>query len=817
MGTFLVAAIQDKALPANGISDPLPPGDTRIWEALKASLGAIRYRPRTLVYIGTESTSISIPSFDKLSRWLGFRGLHIVEAVRETSGLSLQIRPQGREGRPLETLLRELIAPPAGEDKALDIWVADEYLFEANDAVASAIHTLLSLGGRSGIFDVEREEARIVGTGDPLGWPRKVRASGSLKEAFQEAFASAQWSTLRENYRITERRPRAEPESRDIRDPLSSGLHSPDSAASVRALEAFGAPATFVVGLPETKSPHAHAVALRRQLNSYASFMDRSVALVQWRDPAPPLLTIDHMGRLPVNQRVLSRSAGPTWELYIVGPWDSRNALMERRVEDWAAKDGRDAVTHGELLDGEQDLLLYYTRTIAREAGWSVNVADAKQLIFTNRERTVAHRSWFFWSSLPREQLLASAQAVGVPLLALGQSAETGRCDFVKPTGEGAESIKISLIHAEPNSIRDVVWAYPEVKAPTYGFDKAAVYPDQFLLKVTKRRRVESEWARESLAFQSGDRMRGLVARRMEANSIPSVRWSSGGRIWAEAMASRRGLIDVDARAMGASVADAAIRSVLAQGGDVRGGVAGLWATHPIQGPLAWILDADRDAEVRRDWGSFMMGLEAAVAYFRHFNIEMTSIIPNGPSFQGARPEIVARLRTAMLDKVAPISPGFRMVGEVLYAIGPRPAFVDAGSRVLDHVRVVSNHAFKLVPHVQEEVYRIVTDLMTRGKITCLRPVGEGGVVQALGEMALWGGLGAQIRPNLPVIELFSGSPGRFVVGVLPSEAKAVETSVRSEWLTVLGTTGGEKIMGLPLTQYYEERQNELLDEEPLE
>jgi hypothetical protein len=72
--------------------------------------------------------------------------------------------------------------------------------------------------------------------------------------------------------------------------------------------------------------------------------------------------------------------------------------------------------------------------------------------------------------------------------------------------------------------------------------------------------------------------------------------------------------------------------------------------------------------------------------------------------------------------------------------------------------------------------------------------------------MSLWGDMGAQIRPTVSTVELFSGSPGRFLIGVLPQEAKKFEASFKSELIVQVGTTGGEKIFGLTLQKLRESR-----------
>jgi phosphoribosylformylglycinamidine (FGAM) synthase-like enzyme len=131
---------------------------------------------------------------------------------------------------------------------------------------------------------------------------------------------------------------------------------------------------------------------------------------------------------------------------------------------------------------------------------------------------------------------------------------------------------------------------------------------------------------------------------------------------------------------------------------------------------------------------------------------------------------------------------------------------MDIGSGILQHVRVVSNHVTRINWNSQLELYDLVHRCLQEQIITDLRPIMWGGIAEVLLEMGLWSGIGVQLKPALSTIELFSAAPGRFLVGVLPQEAKKFEALIKGEWLTPVGTTGGEKLFGLPLERYREER-----------
>jgi phosphoribosylformylglycinamidine (FGAM) synthase-like enzyme len=268
-------------------------------------------------------------------------------------------------------------------------------------------------------------------------------------------------------------------------------------------------------------------------------------------------------------------------------------------------------------------------------------------------------------------------------------------------------------------------------------------------------------------------------------------------------MGVKEGWMDVDPRAAGIASFDSALRGLVAMGAEPSGGVGFLWIAQPE--------DSENVSETSAKWAAYVLALEGACAWAKSFDFKLHSINGGGVSFPGSRNEVFVDLRSRIQAASQVMVPGFRMDGELLYVVGPRPAFMDAGSKILDHVtRVISNHTSKLNPELQLKLYRELHRLAQQGIVTSLRSVGEGGVAEALGEMALWSGKGAQIRPNIPIIELFSGAPGRLVVGILPQEAKRFEALIPAEQLTPIGVVGGEKILGLPLTRLFEIRAKEV-------
>jgi hypothetical protein len=780
-----------------------PPGDPRLWAALQESLGEVRCQASTVVYVASNSR-IPLPTESFFAFWLGFPGLHAVKVQSGFERFVLQVRRRGAEAHPLTVLLREQLERE-GFGSGFTVWVAQQFEFGDAPALPVALNRFLSFGVKSGIFHPHFEEARVVGPGDPLEWARMPPAVTDLREAFQAAYLKGYSTSLRRHYRVQESRPREENQLRDIRDPLSSLLQSNAVSESLRAQEGFRSPLSFVASLPAHPDAISNVENLHFEVEKLASFYDRSVGSVMFRPPHTPLGTLEAFSPLPLNQKTFAASPGKDFGLYLIGPWDARNALLERRIEFWTRREAYDAVRYGELFDGEQDLVLAFVRVASRGVGWSMEATEARELLARNASRVSSQRAWLFWSSVNAETMRAAAKSVGVPVICLGEPGTSETLEFLKNGKPDGAGLSLAGLKSESHDVVDARWTYPEVKAPTYGFDKAAIYPDQYLLKVTARSANQKAWANKAQLLLTGERMRSVTSRRREAASVGYFRWTDGKTTWIESLGTKEGWTQVDPKLAGLTAVDAALRGIVALGGDLTGGTASLWVNQPALDEEPLTLE-----ESNQQWAAYILALEGACQALRTSNFEVTSINGAGVGFPRAEQELIVRLRSKVSSPhIGPTLPGFRMTGEVLFAIGPRPAFVDAGSRLLPFVRVMSNNTMRLNPDTQTEIYKIVQGLILQGKITCIRPIGEGGIVEALGEMALWGGMGAQIRPNLPVIELFSAAPGRFVVGILPQEAKAVERMVKSEWLTHLGTTGGEKLLGLPISQLFESRWEE--------
>jgi phosphoribosylformylglycinamidine synthase subunit PurL len=92
-----------------------------------------------------------------------------------------------------------------------------------------------------------------------------------------------------------------------------------------------------------------------------------------------------------------------------------------------------------------------------------------------------------------------------------------------------------------------------------------------------------------------------------------------------------------------------------------------------------------------------------------------------------------------------------------------------------------------------------VRALVRDGKVTAAHDLSEGGLALALAEMAISGGLGAQVR-SAPAIAthgyLFGEDQGRYLLTAAPAEAEAIEAAAQVAGIAAapIGTTGGDAL-----------------------
>jgi phosphoribosylformylglycinamidine synthase len=175
-----------------------------------------------------------------------------------------------------------------------------------------------------------------------------------------------------------------------------------------------------------------------------------------------------------------------------------------------------------------------------------------------------------------------------------------------------------------------------------------------------------------------------------------------------------------------------------------------------------------------------------------------------------------------LIDDVATlVGPAFRAPGDAILLLGETQPGL-AGS---EYARIAGaapeDHPPSLDLAREAAVQRCIREAVAQGLVTAAQDVSGGGLAVALAEMAVWGGIGAQVRlpvGDSPAVALFGESPSRILVAVAPRHAPALVLLARQHGLPVdeLGTTAGDRLTieltGAGATGAAEERGSRVAD-----
>jgi hypothetical protein len=787
------------------------PGNPKMWAVIEPKIGKLKCR---------RSFALLIKSFGPWpEHWtealfrshLTFKGLQEIHFEDQLKQVSLQVFRRGREPDALALVLADLLSLDTGPAERPEIFALRQFQFQSDrdglppEELKAALEHLLSLGSPSGIFHPSIESARVLVPGPIEPVRDQTDLTAVRKQADKIMVKSIErgaWSSLRRTFKRSEFCNHSKTASAEDRlRPLESLANYEQN--KILPKEGVEAPLSMLVSHPKNPDQYGSFERFRYRCENTAALYDRSLGAVIFRESSPGAQIFDVWSPLPLNNRMLETAPpSPMSHLCCVGPWDSRNPLAERRIELWIQQASKQFVIEGEVIDGDQDWVSYAADVLRRSTGgWSAELDHIALFLRDNVDRSRCGRAWLFWSPNEPDLIAESAAEFNVPFTILARREPMGTGWALKKDDQSVLSV-LSLESLQQNSnlnqMLEVKWDYPDLKAPTYGFERVAVYPDEYMMKVTQRSAQQQAWAMQLARCFSGDRLRSVLLRNPACSPIPGFRWTDGDRVWAEAFGHQPGWMDVDPRRAGQAAVDLALRTLVALGANPGHGQAMIWLSQPdlsalnAQGP---------------EWAAYLLALEGSVQMIRAYGYSLRSISGGALSFQGVRDEVFVGLKNKLHPKAPTTLPGFRMSGENLYCVGPKPVFMDAGTKLLDFVpRIMSNHISELDPKAQLDLYTLIAKLLGQGMVTSVRPVGWGGVAETIAEMALWSGMGAQLRPTLTTMELFSGAPGRLIVGVLPQDAKVFESQIRSEDLVVLGTSGGERVCGMPVTKVKESR-----------
>jgi phosphoribosylformylglycinamidine synthase len=170
-------------------------------------------------------------------------------------------------------------------------------------------------------------------------------------------------------------------------------------------------------------------------------------------------------------------------------------------------------------------------------------------------------------------------------------------------------------------------------------------------------------------------------------------------------------------------------------------------------------------------------------------------------------------------SKMATIA--FKAVGEAIYLIGSEPwATPDHERGHLGQslwLREIHGREEGDAPHVDLTLERnsgeFVRELIAAGLVSAVHDVSDGGLAIALAEMALAGGLGAEVEGHENYTQAqwwFGEDQGRYVVTVPDVDAfqhqiakGTRDADTASSGLRRIGTVGGDSLFGVPLAKLH--------------
>jgi hypothetical protein len=801
-----------------------PPGDLRLWKALGQALPDPKFS--SFRVLGVEWPDDLDPQrVPKIEFWdeiLCVSGVSSLSLSNECETTCLQRRRLGAKATELEMLLEEALRE-IGLGDNIEVWEARHFDIQTHveiQLLEETIQRILQLESRSGLVDPTREELRFLRPCDPWGWSRRNdHVDPSSEIALADLFArfrevsdfDGNFDLFRRSYMIREQYPRVGANTKreaSFYDRLAAiqNRHESTKHSESEGLIPSGV-ISAIVGFHRHADPLGTSKELDRSLRNVTAFSDDDIGVLQWlrvshhRTRLQPIIGL----RRNYQKGVKAKDAN----LFAINPLQSMNSLQWRRL-------GALLEQHKDLVEGLPWIFSGRTSWLASlrgllsfHQGWQISESALRQVFAWEAART-ATQQWIVFPSLWSEERLRDIfRDYGFEGVALGSELADKDCLVVlNSEGKHVDQSWIDIV-AQGDTLLEVdkpinlSWTAPDLKTPTYGFEKVSIFPDQYLLRLSNlgvrgalARSLQSERKSSSRAREVSLRVHGPMP-------ISGMKWmGQNGRHFVDAVGDGGAPASSDPRAASMIAIEACFRQLIARGvaPDARVGVSFfLNKPHCSNFP-------EKDAQ---NFGAYALAADGLFESLQAVtNFELSEIVLDQASsdLRDYECEPVAHLRAQIEPNTQPLLPGFRMTGEAIYAVGPRPAFMDIGSRILQHVRVVSNHVTRLNWTQQLELYGLIHRCIKENIIIDIRPIFSGGIAETLLEMGLWSGIGIQLKPSLSTIELFSGAPGRFLVGVLPQEAKKFESIVKSEWLTAVGTTGGEKLFGLPLERYREER-----------
>ncbi|HVJ63871.1 MAG TPA: AIR synthase-related protein [Bdellovibrionota bacterium] len=784
------------------VIDKFVPGDPSLWKVIEESVGNLNFEifDGILVDWGEDKTAYTTEQWNELLRVPGLTKVEMVDPA--TAPITIQIRARSRYADDVVSLLQSYFSV-MGENapkfvQKLRIITVTGPKPDKIAALKGSLEKLVLFGAKSGLFDPLFQEARIMGAGDPVAWDYSLPVD-ERATTFMEYIRVSKRHVLSSKFVIKETGSKFK--DGDVVTTVSpldilSPVRDPQEQNFRRGLD----PLTLILGL-QARYSGEYSKIVHRELEMLTAFRDRGVSLAYATElyPFSSFLEI-HDGFRETYVRNFEAETKNSF-LYISRPFDSRNSVEVRKFERFCARlDAMPGVrTH--LLGLEFGLCLSIARLAAKESGMMLFDVVLKQLMQWDRQQVGYERCLLMW--VPDEikrDIEKIARHYDISILASGQRQERSVLSIVNEKDELQEipaADLMAIVQAQSESAVMGTWLYEDDRRPAYGFERANIYPDRFLRRSTQKNKLEMEVGNLLPAYFSGDLSRISLQRGSFSYPLGALRWSDGFATHIEAGGQTHGLSRHNPRSMGLTVVDDAVRWMVTHGTLPDAAIGAIYVSLP---------GGDIQSLASKQRAALSLAFDGMMSACKEYGIRVRNVRYSAHSGPSQQFELVFRVSKPIDPKKNFTISGFRMEDEVLYAVGPKPPFVDAGSKILPYVRVVSNHVTELVSGNQLALYKNLCHCIDESLLSSMRPVSHGGIAEALGEMALWSGMGAKIKPSVPTIELFSGAPGRFVVGVLPQFVKNFEAIVPSEMYTQLGTSGGKKVLSLPLDELFESR-----------
>ncbi len=794
------------------------PGDLRFWRVLETTLPGIAFYGFRGLGIEWDPgiDSKLCPSLETWVEWLCPPGSSSLGVTPKCDVACVQRRKIGRLTTTLETLIYEILERE-GFPRPKAVWEVDHFETKGSyddGELEDTLAKLVGLGSKSGLYDEDTEELRFLKQGDDWSWCEDLDLLESLgKLSISELMARLKIVTssindldsLRRPYKIHEVSPAREKlrnrKSPSIFEKVDRMMLDEESAKAERFDESSN------VGIFRLAySKHSEELAQREEIYSAlkvgSSFMDQPVALNCWDERIAHRVKVTRVGfRQYIN------GLGPIQDcqtLYAVRPVSRLDYLSSRRLEVVFFEHPGLFQFRPWRLNGIASWLGAIRRLFASHEGWKINETDLRTLFAWELFRSSEFDLHVFASNWNLAQIQELMNLYGLEIISLGEKVDKDLHGLrvVKEDGGIAgvtwdQIIPDKELDGSAKETLNLAWYMPDKKTPAFGFEKVSVFPDQYMLRILKSRRRSKLQNGMDWEMRSHAKAREVRMRHPWDTPTPAQRRSAGdSRMFVEAFKSGQNISAVDPKAASIWAIEYCYRELISRGVDPK---------TPIH--LSFAINRPHLTQVQekdiKTFAAYTMAIEGMLDAVSQTGMRLVSchLEQSSNPLRHYECEPLAHLR-AEIDQYYPVMPGFRMGGEILYSLGPRPIFMDAGSRVLPFVRVASNHVTKINWNSQMELYQLLHTAIQKNMITDIRPIGHGGLAETLLDMAIWSDIGIQLKPGLSTMELFSGAPGRFLVGVLPQDEKKFETLVNNKWLIPVGKTGGEKLFGLTLDDY---------------